>query len=149
MKNGITAIELLVAIGIIALVMTIALAVFSNFRENTQLISAHSSILGLLSDARSKTLASQDRMEHGVHFEATQAVLFRGTTYSASDPSNEVYSMPDLIRVGSINLVGGASDVYFARLTGLASATGTVVVEAVGDPANSKTITILSSGTVE
>ena len=49
-----TLIELLASIFIIAILATIFMSAFSTFRENSQLSEAHSAIIGMLKDARSR-----------------------------------------------------------------------------------------------
>jgi Tfp pilus assembly protein FimT len=145
-KKGITALELLFVMAILIMIIALGLGVFSNFRENSQLISTHSTVIGMLSDARAKTLASDNRIEYGVHFEEFQTVLFKGNTFDPMDPENDAYLLPGLVRISSINLTGGVDDVFFQRLTGAASATGTIVFEALNDATKNKIISIISSG---
>src|SRR3989338_7715737 len=79
--KGITLIELLVSISIIAVIATIFISAFSTFRENSQLSEAQSAIIGLLKDARSRTLSSQNKSNYGIHFETAKAVLFKGEIF--------------------------------------------------------------------
>ena len=148
-KRGLTNLELIIAIGILILISAISFTVFTNFRQNSQLVSSHSTIVGMLDEARSKTLSSEGRQEHGVHFESSQVIMFEGTTYISSDPNNEIYTLPNLVTINNINLIGGVSDLYFERLTGFASASGTVIVELKNNASENKIINISSSGAIE
>lgn len=148
MKFGITFIELLISIAIITVLVILVISGFNSFRESAQLSEAHSTILGMLHDARSRTLSGEKNTQYGMHFETNQAVLFFGASYSSGSASNEPYTLPPLSRISSINL-GGLVDVVFARLTGVASASGTITIESTSNPSKTKIITVLSSGNIE
>lgn len=148
MKTGVTLIESLIGIAIVVVLVTLVWSGFGSFRESAQLNEAHSVILGMLRDARSRTLSSEKNTQYGVHFEPTQIVLFLGSSYNSGSASNEPYVFPSLARISSINL-GGPVDVVFARLTGNVSVSGTITIGSVSNISKTKTITILSSGNIE
>lgn len=148
MKTGVTLLESLIGIAIVVVLITLIWSGFSSFRESAQLNEAHSVILGMLREARSRTLSSEKNTQYGVHFEPTQIVLFGGSSYNSGSASNEPYAFPPLARISSINL-GGPMDVVFARLIGNASVSGTITIESVSNISKTKTITILSSGNIE
>ena len=148
MKNGFTLIELLISTAVIVVLVILFYGGFTSFRESSQLSEAHSVIVGMLRDARSRTLSSEKNTEYGVHFETNHTMLFLGNVYDSGSSSNEIYNFPSLARISSINL-GGSTDIVFARLAGSASASGTITLESVSNPSKTKTITILSSGSIE
>lgn len=148
MKTGVTLIESLIGIAVVIVLVALIWSGFSSFRESAQLNETHSVILGMLRDARSRTLSSEKNTQYGVHFEPTQIVLFSGSSYNSGSALNEPYVFPPLAKISSINL-GGPVEVVFARLTGNASVSGTITVESIPNVSKTKTITILSSGNVE
>ncbi|MEK7559965.1 MAG: prepilin-type N-terminal cleavage/methylation domain-containing protein [Patescibacteria group bacterium] len=148
MKQGFTLIEILVGIAITVVLTLVVWSGFSSFRDSSHVSETHSAVLGMLRDARSRTLSSEKNTEYGVHFETNRIVLFLGSSYNPGSSSNEIYDFPPLARISSINL-GGALDVVFSRLAGAASANGTVIIESTANNAKNKTIIILSSGSVE
>lgn len=148
MNKGFTIIELLVSVAIIGVVAVLLISGFNSFRESTQLNEAHSNILGILRDARSRTLSGEKNTHYSVHFEENQVVLFSGSLYVSGFSSNEVYSLPSLTRISSISL-GGPTEVIFARLTGSASASGTITIQSTSNSSKTKTIIITSSGSIE
>jgi len=83
-----------------------------------------------------------------VHFETDMVVVFEGTSYTAGDPDNDERSLPARTNVTNISL-GGGSEVYFERLSGDVSPTGTVTVSLTHSSSTSKTVTIYSSGLSE
>lgn len=146
--RGFTLLELLISVAVIGIVSVLATSGFSSFRESVQLNEVQSQILGILRDARNRTLSSEKNTQYGVHFESTKVVLFSGSYYNPSASSNEIHTLPALVRISSINF-GGDVDVVFARLTGAASVFGTTTIEIINNSAKARTITIISSGIAE
>lgn len=148
MKKGLTTIEFFVVFALVAFLTAFLWYSFSSFREAGALDEAHRAVLSLLRDARARTLSSQLNTTYGVHFEETKAVLFKGAAYSASDPANESYIFATSVKISAINF-GGPVDIVFQRLTGTASASGTVTLQSKKDQLSTKTITILATGSAQ
>lgn len=146
--RGITLLEILMSIAIIAVVAAMLIGVFGGWRAGGDLEDARSNIIGILKDARSRTLASESNTSYGVHFETEKAVLFQGAAYNSSDPKNEIYSLSGSIKISSISLTGGAADTVFTRLLGTTTASGTITIESKRNQ-NTRVITIFATGNAE
>lgn len=147
-QRGFTLIEILAVIAIVIVLTTISFAAFSAFRNKSVLNEARAAVLSELNLARSQTLASEDRVSWGVHFEVDHIIRFRGSSFSPSDPNNRVILMPSGIQIGLISL-GGPSEIIFERLTGRSGATGFIRLERTADQNASTTINIYASGIAE
>lgn len=147
--RGVTLLEMIIALAIVALVAVLAAGVFSSFRTNNVLTTADSIVIGLLRDAHGRTMASQSNSNYGVHFESTQAVLFKGDVYNAADPLNEAYLLPSDIEISSISLTGGGNEVVFTRLYGKTASPGTVTLRSKSDNSKTRVITVLSTGGIQ
>jgi Tfp pilus assembly protein FimT len=143
-QKGITVAEIIIAVAILAILFSVMLPALGKMRENQTLQSAVSDVASLISRARAETLASIDSSSYGVHFEADRVIIFKGTIYTDGDPNNQETQIISPASISDINLSGGA-DVYFERLTGNPSISGTVTVSS---PNFSKTITISGTGSV-
>ena len=141
--------EMLISFFVIAIVATILFSAFGVFRESNDLQSARETIIGLLRDARSRAIGSQDKKTYGVHFETAKAVLFKGAVYSASDPANEPYFLPVSVEISARSLTGGAVDTIFSILGGTTTASGTITLSSKRDSSKTRAITIFSTGVVE
>ena len=139
-ENGITIVELLVVLGILALLLALIVPVFMTLKNNETLKGTSEYILSSIDQARSETLASVNTSSYCVHFQTNQIVVFKGTVYSSSDPNNEV--IPVLSPAILSNL---PSDFYFNRLTGEPNFSTPVTVT-VSVSSSSKTITISPTG---
>lgn len=143
--GGATAIEILVVIAVLGIIFSIALPQFSKIRENQALKTAIGDVLSSLNKARSQTLASVDSSSYGVHFESDKVIIFKGTVFSDVAGDNETINIISPVTISDIALTGGGADLYFNRLSGAPSATGSVVVSSANF---TKTIAISATGAV-
>ena len=145
-KKGITVIELLIVITVLGIIFSVALPRFSKIRESQVLKDAASDVLSSLNKAQSQTLASVNSSSYGVHFQSDKVIIFKGKVFSASDANNETISITVPASVSNVTLAGvsgNSGDVYFSRLSGTPSQTGTVTVST---SSSSKVITISATG---
>lgn len=142
-KKGITIVEIILSISIIVLLISVILPRFSDMRNYETLKSATEDVLSVVDKARSQTLASVNSSEYGVHFETNNVIIFKGKTYSSSATDNETIPILSPTSITTISLTGGVSDIYFNRLTGSPSASGSVVLS---NGSFTRTITISATG---
>ncbi|MCR4322753.1 MAG: prepilin-type N-terminal cleavage/methylation domain-containing protein [Candidatus Azambacteria bacterium] len=145
-ERGFTLIEIIIAIGVMAIISTTLFIGFSTATESAELKTSAFKIVDALQFARTRTIASLASSSYGIHFEQTYYVLFRGVTYSALDPDNILYPLPSSVEIVSVTLAGGGSDVVFDRITGKTAHNGTVSVRVVANPTKVKIIEIAAAG---
>lgn len=141
---GFTLIELLVVVAIAVFVAVLVVSNISGLRRSAALGQAVDETLGLLREARSKTLSSEGASGYGVRFEADRVILFRGGAYVAGHPDNITLTLPAGVAISAVNLTTTTASVAFERLTGASAATGTVTFLGAGNV--EKRIEILASG---
>jgi hypothetical protein len=115
-------------------------------RENQALKNAVSDILSSLNKAQSQTLASVNSSSYGVHFQADKVIIFKGTVFSTGDANNETIGLTSPASISNVTLGGVSStsgDMYFNRLSGAPSTTGTITVSTTS---YSKIITVSATG---
>lgn len=147
-NTGFTLIEILMVIGIIAILLGMSIVGFRLFEGKTELKSYAQNILTILELARTKTLASEDASQYGVYFEQNKYVLFKGDTYQEEAENNKTYQLPGRLKINGINLANENDSVVFQRISGYAISTGTIEIITVSQPATT-TINIYSSGQIE
>lgn len=144
--NGFTLIEIIIAIGVMAIIGTTLFIGFSKATESADLKTSAFKVVDALQFARTRTIASLASSQYGVHFEQTQYVLFRGATYDSLDPDNIIYPLSPRVEIAGITLAGGGSDVVFDRITGKTTHNGSVTVRLVTDPSKLRVIEISTTG---
>lgn len=147
-SQGLSLIEIVVVLAVLGLMLAVVIPQFGESRENQVLKSAVGDILSNLSLARAQTLASLDSSAYGVHFESGKVIIFKGTSFVANDPGNQevpILSPASITNVTLNGISGNSGEMYFKRLTGNPSKSGTVIV---ASPNFSRTITISATGAV-
>ena len=147
--KGFTVLEILVAISIITLVVTIITISFSKLNSAQALDKSADLVASVLDEARSLTLSSKGDSQYGIYFEDSQVTLFKGATSSPSAPANVATNLHALVSLRNITLSGGGTSVIFKRLTGNTAETGTVEVFLKDSTTTFRTITISATGIVE
>lgn len=143
--KGFTLIEILIAVSVVAILGTMSIVSFRSSRNVRDMTTSAQNALSVIRLAQSKTLAGENDSAWGVHLESNQITLFEGDSY-ASAISTQDYPFPPSIEITSIALNGGGSDIIFKRITGQTDTDGTFVVDVIGSPDNSFSITIDTSG---
>jgi hypothetical protein len=104
-------------------------------------------VASYIEKARTEAINSVNSLEHGVKFETNKITVFKNTSYSVSN-TEIVYDIPGKSEISAINLTGGATSIYFNKLTGTPNVTGTVTVS-LTDGSSSRVITIYATGIVD
>src|SRR3989344_2681062 len=125
--RGISVLEILMAVAIIGILVAISVSVFSSLSNSQSLDRDAQSVLSYIEKARTMAINSVDGTEHGVKFTSSKVEVFSGTVYDA-DNVEASYDIPTKYTISNISLTGGATELYFAKLTGNASKSGTVTV---------------------
>ena len=131
-KTGFTLVEILVVIGIIALLSALTFPLFRNFQKQTDLIDSAEKIVSALRLAQYKTLASDQDDQWGVFFSTStslnQYVLFKGQNYQSRDASfDTVYQLTKLVEIQEINL-NQSSEVVFNPVIGSTDQFGDILI---------------------
>jgi Tfp pilus assembly protein FimT len=145
-NKGIALAEILITLAVIIVLAAIIVPQFKESREMQTLNGAVGDILSALNKARTQTLASLDSSSYGVHFSASEVIIFKGSSYIANDPDNETINIISPASISNVTLggvSGNSGNLYFERLSGDPSKSGTVTVSS---PSFSKIITITATG---
>ncbi len=138
--------EVLVVVAIIAILVGFAIVGFRNYAAFQQFNQAVSEVTFALNQTRMNARAAEQDESHGVKFTTTGLTQFVGSTYVAGAPQN-VTTTYQLVTL-QYDLTDAADVIVFNKLTGLPSATGTVIVEGTDFNA-STTITITETGVIQ
>ncbi|MEO5635262.1 MAG: type II secretion system protein [Candidatus Paceibacterota bacterium] len=145
-KKGFTLIEVLIVIAIVGLLIAIVLPKFSKIRENQVFKGAILDTISSINKAKGETLSSISSSEYGVHFQSDKVIIFKGKVFSSGASDNETIIITSPASITNVTLggVSGTSGaIYFNRLTGAPSATGTITIATSN---YSKIVTISATG---
>jgi Tfp pilus assembly protein FimT len=146
LTRGISLIEIVVIMAIVGLMISVAVPGLVSFRKNQSIQNSTNSLMSLLDEARTKTLASFNTNFYSVKIESSRAILFTGSTYSSIDVNNKIILYESPVVLNSTALNGSGSVISFDRLKGTTSQYGTITL---GIPSGvSKIVTVSSGGVI-
>lgn len=151
MKNkGITLIEALLSIAILAIIFFVSLAQLSSFKEMQGLRNTSDDVISLLNEARSNTISGEVGDYFSVFFEPHRAVLYKGSSLDPDDSYTTEVLFDSSVTLEPINIVLNSSPdtVSFDKLSGDTNNYGTITLELLSDPTKIKTITIFKTGLI-
>jgi prepilin-type N-terminal cleavage/methylation domain-containing protein len=148
-RKGFTMLEMLMVIAIMALAIIIVSLPFGNLNSTQALEKSASLAISVLDEARSMTLSAVDDAQYGVRLESDSLILFKGASYSASDPENVVTPLNVMVGLRDISLTGGGVSIIFNRLTGNTAQTGTFELYLHSDTTTYRTISVSGTGIAE
>lgn len=132
--------ELIVVLAIVVIVVAISAAAIMKTSSQNTLDSDKSVVLSALSKARTMAINGDNSVEHGVSFGNSSLTLFQGTTVIGGT-RDAVYNLA--VSTMSVSFANATTSLYFNKVTGIPSTTGTVTLSSKG---NSVAVTIYGSG---
>ena len=146
-SRGVTLIELLIALSVMALISSVILASFSEFRGRQTLDSSVEVVLAEFSAAHLDTISSKNDDIYGINLKSREVIYFKGSPYPGdNDPGNTHYILPAPIEIANISLNGGGSSIFYKRLTGATDNYGSFDVRVIAKPTVKSTVTINQTG---
>jgi len=142
MRNGLgfTLIEILIVLGLIAILTTFVLPTSIYFYRSQQLETHSQGILQTLRRAQLKAISIEKDASFGVYLTNDNYVLFKGVSYATRDVQyDEVYDLSNIITLS------GLSEVIFSKFEGIPNTTGNIVLNSNSE---SRTININEMGTI-
>lgn len=118
-----TLIEILIVIGMLAILTGLVFPLSFNFYRNQQIETNTQGIIQTLRRAQLKAMAVENGSSFGIYLTDDNYTLFKGDSYLARDVQyDEASGLSPIVTVSSL------SEVVFSKLAGIPSATGTVVL---------------------
>lgn len=148
-QKGFTLIELLLVILVIVILISLVFISYRLFEKRTELEITAQNILATLKLAQTKTLASEDASQYGVHFENDKYILFKGDTYQEGAAENKIDQLPKRLEIHDIDLADEGNDVIFRRISGHTQQNGAIRLRIISAPERTRTIIIQSYGLME
>ncbi len=146
-NKGFTLIEVLVSIAIIFILAGISTSVFYQKYRTVTVDKDVTNVISYLDKARNQTIDAVDASSFGISFSSTTVNLFEGTVSNSSTIKTTYTISPDVTMTYA--LTGGASQVYFNRLTGEPSVVGTITLTSKVNNSYTTTIVIRATGLAE
>ena len=125
-RAGFTLIEIVVVIGILALIALFSVGEIRDYAATQQLQVAEQELVSLVRETRQRTLAAETHSQFGLRFASSSVTRFEGAAYADEPDSHTEQTFPGVTFVSP--LIDSDTDVVYSRLTGTPSATGTISI---------------------
>ncbi len=147
--GGFTLIEIITVVGVVLIIIVTAIPAYRNFQKQSDLINTTEEIMNVLRSAQSKTLASEQASRWGIHFLASEYILFKGVDYDSRNSSfDKNYIIPNSVEIYEINLEGAGLDVVFERITGQTNQFGNISLRLKTNISETRIIIVELSGQI-
>lgn len=153
MKKGYTFAEMLIVMAIVVILSLVAMANLVGRRNQSQLTSTAATMVGLLREAQSRSVAQTSSTSWGVHFEnsTTASPFFSlfAISYASSSEFGH-YPLPAWVGYAPSSVgLGSYAETMFAQISGSASGSSSISIYLLqSGPQISSTITISSAGAI-
>jgi type II secretory pathway pseudopilin PulG len=153
MNKSFTLIEILIVVGVLAVLVGLSVPIFGLFQKTSALNSSTEEIVGFLRLAQNKTLALERGGQWGIYFSTSTSpqkyILFKGQSFALRDSSlDQAESLSKNIEIYQIDLAG-KSEVVFSKISGQAVPAGNIYLRLKDDQSKFVTIFIDGSGKVD
>lgn len=137
---GFTLLELLLSVAVISALAGLSLPVYRTLLQKNDLDIAAVTIAQSLRRSQLLSQAVDGDTTWGVNVQSGSIVVFKGASYAARDTAfDETFDVPGTIGVG------GATEIVFAKFTGLPQTTGVINVSTESD---ARSVSINEKGTI-
>ncbi len=152
-SSGLTLIELLIVISVIAVLSSFGILNLFNFKANQDLDNSAKEIVSSLREASSKSVTGENLNiqgeRWGVHFDNSGSSdfyeVFKGTSYPGTTLRKRILNPRLEFEIPANN---SSLDVFFDKLTGITNSSQTVKIRLVNDPSKFKIISISPNGSI-
>lgn len=140
LNRGFSLVEVIVVLGVFALLAGISTATYSQFKTKSNLDIAVGSVVEAMRHAKANAEQVQGDAKWGVEVLSNQIVVFKGSSYGTRDTSaDQTLNLP-----GGIT-ASGLAEIVFEKVTGTTATVGTVTLSGSD---GSKNISINEKGTI-
>ncbi len=152
MKKSFTLIEILIVVAVTAVLAAIGFVSFVGFRAQNNLNLTVNEIIFLLRNTQNRSITQENGSNWGIHFENPSNqddfyALFQGAVYSSGNTVLRANLRP-AVQFNDPSS-GANKDIVFNPISGLPTASATVIISLKSDSFNTKTIIINANGQIQ
>lgn len=149
MNQGVTLLELLIVMAILAILGSAGFSFYYGFRVTVELEEEQNSIAKILREAKANAIASEQGYAWGVIFSATTTpnryAIFTGTNYATSNTTTH-YFLPSTIEFETPSS-GSSLSIIFTKRTGTTTA-ATTTIRLISETSKKKDVAVSAEGLI-
>ena len=139
-NSGFSLLEILVVMSVVSMLVAGSLATFHAMKSRGALNDARSTTVRMMEEARTRAMTGYGTGNHGVYVKEGSIIIFEGSEYVEGAGTEISFS-------GGITTDQTGAGIVFSRLTGLPSATITVILSSY--EGEQKSVTVTDDGAVQ
>lgn len=147
MKKGFSTLEVIISIAVAAILLAIVTNSFQIARLKKQQQGIVESIAASIEEQKTNTQTGKEGKNYGVKFNATDFVLFEGTTYTPSATQNKIIAIDPQFEITD-TITNSDNILYFSKLLGESNQLATITISNIDSRINPQSIVIEKSGTI-
>lgn len=132
-RKGFSLIEILLALFILGVLLTIAVYSFKGAEKEKELDIAVQTLAVRLEEAKGNAVSGKFGQKFGIKFDVTSYTFFSGDVFDPANTENRVVDLPVGFEITE-DIPSADNTIIFSRLIGTPSATGTVTITNTSDP---------------
>ena len=122
-KEGFTVVEIMLVLGLVAVLASVLTPITLNFYRSEQLDAHTGAVVQALRRAQIQSMNLEDDSSFGVRFDFGEYVLFKGVSYLKREQDyDEIFKLPQGFSLD------GLSEVVFSKIRGIPSDAGEIVL---------------------
>ena len=138
---GFTLVEMLLVVGLLAIIAGFSLPVYQSFQNKNDLTVAAMTLVQVERRAQTLSQSGTNDASWGVKIQSGTVVLFKGISYIARDTTaDEVNSISPAISIAGVN------EIVFSKIFGMPGTTGTTTLTSINN--DTTAVGITSKGTI-
>jgi prepilin-type N-terminal cleavage/methylation domain-containing protein len=145
--KGFSLIEIIFSIAIIGILSVMVVTSFHTAQARKEQQGIVQSIVADLEKQKSDTQAGKAGSQYGVKFNPSNYVLFTGTSYATTSPSNRAVNVDSEFQL-SETISNAQNIIYFSKINGNANETATITVSHISNRVNPLLLTVQTSGAI-
>ncbi len=144
-QNGFTFVEILIVLGITAILAVSAGFIYGNFQVSAQLNESSAQVIQTIRTARQRSISRVNNSRHGVKLQSDRYILYQGSSYSSRDSDYDREIILGNSMSFSTTLVN--DEINFSKGLGVPDNSGNIILS--HDTIGKRTIIINAFGMVE
>jgi prepilin-type N-terminal cleavage/methylation domain-containing protein len=148
-QTGFTLLELMITISLLAILAVAAAASYIGYQRSFELESAARDIVDNLRDVQGRSMASENNLTWGIHFENNISggpfySRFSGSSYITPD---ETFYLPSSIQFNTPTS-GNSIDIIFNKLKGTIAGDLSIIISLTASSSDTRTISVNKAGKI-
>ncbi|MEK7545909.1 MAG: hypothetical protein AAB554_02420 [Patescibacteria group bacterium] len=138
MRAGFSALELVLVVALFGVIVAVTTVPLYSFQTRNALEDGLTGVVDVIRRAETQALSGHFGDRWGVHFSETDGCalpttkyhIFRGASFTSATDTLDTFDLPSNVTVTGVD-VGGGCDVTFTRFHGAAASTGSITLTGV------------------